>query len=62
MNLPDAPTPGPAQKKAAEQVADAHKLLTALQQELEHHPELDQAIAKLELALSALTLQTGGLL
>lgn len=62
MNLPDVPTPGQAQNKAAEQVADAHKLLTALQRELEQHPELDQAIAKLELALSALTLQTGGLL
>lgn len=59
---PDVPTPGPAQKKAAQQVADAHKLLTSLQQQLEHHPELDEAIVKLEMALSALTLQTGGLL
>jgi hypothetical protein len=62
MNVPDAPTPQPSQNTAAEQVADAHKLLRALQQELEHHPELDEAIIKLELALSALTLQTGGLL
>jgi Lon protease-like protein len=62
MNSPDAPTPQPSQNKAAEHVEDAHKLLTALQQQLEHHPELDEAIRKLELALSALTLQTGGLL
>ena len=62
MNVPDAPTPRPPQDKAAEQVAEAHKLLRALQRELEHHPELDEAIIKLELALSALTLQTGGLL
>jgi hypothetical protein len=62
MTSPDAPTPEPIANHAAEQVADAQRLLKILQQQLGKHPELDQAIGKLELALSALTLQTGGLL
>lgn len=59
MNSNPVPTP---QSNPAEQVADAHQLLKTLQQRLDQHPELDEAIRKLELALSALTLQTGGLL
>jgi hypothetical protein len=57
MNSPSTPEPN----QAAQHVADAHRLLKALQAELAHHPELDDAIRKLELALSALTIQTGGL-
>jgi hypothetical protein len=60
MSSPDVPTPTP--KDAAEQVAAAHQLLQALRKKLGQHPELEEAINKLELALSALTLQTGGLL
>ena len=48
--------------QAAAHIADAHRLLKTLQQQLDKHPELEEAITKLELALSALTLQTGGLL
>jgi Lon protease-like protein len=65
MNSPDTsakPSAEPSQNKAIEHVADAHHLLKALQRQLGQHPELEEAIAKLELALSALTLQTGGLL
>jgi hypothetical protein len=62
MNASDGPTPEKSAKSAAANVADAHQLLKALQEQLGKHPELEQAIAKLELALSALTLQTGGLL
>ncbi len=62
MNSNPVPTPRPSPDKAAEQVADAHQLLKTLQERLGQHPELDEAIRKLELALSALTLQTGGLL
>lgn len=62
MNSNEVPTPGTPQSKAAEQVADAHQLLKTLREQLGQHPELDEAITKLELALSALTLQTGGLL
>ncbi len=62
MSSNQVPTPGTPQSKAAEHVADAHHLLTTLREQLDQHPELDEAIRKLELALSALTLQTGGLL
>jgi predicted translin family RNA/ssDNA-binding protein len=61
MNSPNQPA-DPSQNKAAEHIADAHQLLESLKRKLGQHPELDEAIAKLELALSALTLQTGGLL
>jgi hypothetical protein len=62
MSSPDVPTPEPSRANAAEHVADAHKILKSLRDQLGQHPELDEAIIKLELALSALTLQTGGLL
>ena len=59
---PEEPTPEKAPHPAAENVAEAHKLLQTLQAELGKHPALDEAITKLELALSALTIQTGGLI
>jgi hypothetical protein len=62
MNPNKVPTPAASPSKPAEHVADAHQLLKALQLRLGQHPELDEAIRKLEMALSALTLQTGGLL
>jgi len=43
-------------------VAEAHKLLESLREQVGKHPTLDEAIMKLELALSALTIQTGGLI
>jgi hypothetical protein len=62
MSSPDAPAPEPSKTNAAEHVADAHQILKSLRGKVGQHPELDEAIMKLELALSALTLQTGGLL
>jgi hypothetical protein len=59
---PNTPTPSQNTATVAQQVADAHRQLTLLRKQLGQHPELDEAISKLELALSALTLQTGGLL
>ena len=56
------PMPEKAPHPAAESIAEAHKLLQTLQAELGRHPALDEAITKLEIALSALTIQTGGLL
>lgn len=47
---------------AAEHVAEAHRILSGMQQHPEKHPELDEAIAKLEMALSILTTKTGGML
>ncbi len=60
--MADEPTPEKTLHPAAENVAEAHKLLQTLQAELGKHPALDEAITKLEVALSALTIQTGGLL
>jgi hypothetical protein len=51
------PEPG-----AAEQVAEAHRLLNGLREQLDRHPDLEEAIAKLELALSILTTKTAGML
>lgn len=48
--------------QAAEYVAEAHKRLTTLRQELDKHPDLEAAIERLELALSILTTRTGGML
>lgn len=62
MNSPDKPEAERSQTNPAEHIADAHKMLKSLRAQLGQHPELDEAILKLELALSALTLQTGGLL
>ena len=50
------------QSDAAQHVAEAHRLLRTLQLPLNKHPELEQAIDKLEMALSILTTKTGGML
>lgn len=47
---------------AAEHVAEAHRILSGLRQQLDKHPDLDEAIAKLEMALNVLTTRTGGML
>ncbi|MGO9518975.1 MAG: hypothetical protein ACLPND_18235 [Candidatus Korobacteraceae bacterium] len=62
-----AETPGvnssPEQQPgAAEHVAEAHRILNGLRQKLDEHPDLEEAIAKLEMALSILTTRTGGML
>lgn len=52
--------------EAAEHLASAHSLLRSLREKTAHleeqHPELDEAIRKLEVALSILSLKTGALL
>jgi hypothetical protein len=47
---------------AAEQVTHAHSLLKSLEERVGEHPELGQAIHKLEMALAILGVQTGGML
>lgn len=49
-------------RQAAEHVAEAHDLLKALQGRIGAHPEVGQAINKLEMALAILGVQTGGML
>jgi hypothetical protein len=47
---------------AAEHVTKAQALLKALEAKIGEHPELGQAIHKLESALAILGVQTGGML
>ena len=48
--------------RAAEHVSGAHELLQNLRKRIGEHPELAEAITKLETALSLLTVKTGGML
>jgi len=62
---PKQPTSSPAQPQgpaALDHVAGAHHLLQSLQGRIGEHPELREAITRLEMALSILTVQTGGML
>ena len=43
-------------------MAGAHRLLKKLEEKIGQHPELAEAITRLELALNNLTVQTGGML
>ncbi len=57
------PEAGSAQ--AVEHLSRARQVLKSLREKLQdakHHAQLDEAITKVELALSALTIQTGGFL
>ncbi len=49
-------------KQAAEHVAAANQLLKILQTKIGEHPEIREAVNKLEMALAILGVQTGGLL
>lgn len=55
----------PDSTQAIEHLSRARQVLKSLREKLEdaeHHAQLDEAITKVELALSALTIQTGGFL
>jgi hypothetical protein len=54
--------PNSKTQDVAKQVTEAHSLLLTLRERLEKHPELEDAIRRLEIALEQLTLQTGGML
>ena len=62
MPKPGEPKPEQNPTQAAEHVASAHKILKGLQEKVGDHPELGEAITKLEMALNILAIQTGGLL
>ena len=59
MPTPSQPKPEQDAAQAAEHVASAHKLLKELQQKVGSHPELGEAITKLEMALNSLAIQIG---
>ncbi|MGD0509039.1 MAG: hypothetical protein ABSA27_14650 [Terriglobales bacterium] len=62
MPTPNEPKPEQNPAQAAEHVASAQKILKDLQKKAGSHPELGEAITKLEMALNILAVQTGGLL
>jgi len=54
--------PESGQQEAAAQVEAAYHLLKTLQEKIGQHPEIGQAVNKLEMALAILGVQTGGML
>jgi hypothetical protein len=52
---------GSDSKQAVEHVAGAHSLLKGLQEKIGEHPEIGQAVQKLEMALAILEVKTGGM-
>lgn len=52
----------PTESPATEHVAEAHRRLSALRQQLDKYPDLEAAIERLEMALSILSNKTGGML
>jgi hypothetical protein len=59
---PNAASSNDQGRDAAEHVAEAHRILNGLRQQLDKHPDLERAISNLEMALSILTTNTGGML
>ncbi|MGB9074780.1 MAG: hypothetical protein WCC22_19240 [Terriglobales bacterium] len=62
MPTPSKPKPEQNPVQAAEHVASAHQILKELQKKIGNHPEIGEAITKLEMALNDLAIQTGGML
>jgi hypothetical protein len=59
---PPEPKRNPEHAPVVAHVSSAHELLNALRKRIGEHPELAEAITKLETALSILTVKTGGML
>jgi len=55
-------SPQQGSAEAAAHVTSAHEILKSLQGEIGKHPEIGEAITKLEMALNVLAVNTGGLL
>jgi hypothetical protein len=62
MAKPTEKNPGQSQDEAAAHIANARQILKALQEKIGKHPELGEAITKLEMALNILAIKTGGVL
>jgi hypothetical protein len=54
--------PQSSEPTAAEHVAAASQLLKSLQAKIGEHPEIGEAVNRLEMALASLGVQTGGFL
>ncbi len=62
MPTQEPPSSAPNSKQAAEHVAAANQLLKVLQAKIGEHPEIGEAVNKLEMALAILGVQTGAML
>jgi hypothetical protein len=62
METPSKTNPKPNPTEAEVHIASAQQILKTLQEKVGEHPEIGAAITKLEMALNALAIQTGGLL
>ena len=62
MERPSEPNSKADPTAAGEHIVGAQQILKALQEKVGEHPEIGAAITKLEMALNALAIQTGGLL
>jgi hypothetical protein len=62
MEAQNQQLPRSVQDEAVEHVAAAHRLLKAIEHEAAKHPEVAQAITKLEMALNTLAVKTAGML
>ena len=62
METPGKPNLESQPTEAAEHIASARDLLENLRAKVGEHPELADAILKLEMALNVLTIKTGALL
>jgi hypothetical protein len=62
MGTPSERRPEANPGEAEAHIAGAQQMLRALQEKIGEHPEMGAVITKLEMALNALAIQTGGLL
>ena len=62
MQEPQKSKPDSGPGEAAKHVAGAHALLKVLEEKIGEHPEIGQAIHKLEVALNILGIETGAML
>jgi len=60
--MPIEPEFGKTSEQIAQELAAARRLLQALEKKIGEHPEIGQAILKLEMALNMLGVQTAGML
>ena len=54
--------PGKNPTEAEAHVQSAHQILKTLEEKIGTHPEIGEAITKLEMALNVLAIKTGGVL
>jgi hypothetical protein len=62
MQTPNEENPESKPADAEAHIRSAHQILQALQEKIGEHPEIGAAITKLEMPLTDLAIQTGGLL